>query len=169
MEHHNRWEVGLSRVMVRRMREEDIPDVVRISEENFSTEAWGEAAFRRELASPHSHPFVAVVNQKVVGYVVVWILYDEGTIMTLAVDRSMWGKGIGKELMRFLLNFLRGKVKKVLLDVRKSNVRAIRLYQRFGFRIVGERPRYYSDGENALLMEYLYTEEVSHEGQALSS
>jgi len=87
--------------------------------------------------------------------------------MSIAIRKDRWGKGYGKRLMTFLIDYLRGKAERFLLDVRRSNIRAIRLYQSLGFKIVSERKRYYSDGENALQM--VLELEVKDENKGKSS
>ncbi|NPB08676.1 MAG: ribosomal protein S18-alanine N-acetyltransferase [Aquificae bacterium] len=135
------------------MRKEDLEEVYRINRENFTTDAWSREAFEKEFKNKFSEKFVLEVEGKVVGYVVFWVIKDEATVMTFAVSRQFWGKGYGRLLLEESMKKLKGRVEKVVLDVRKSNLRAIRLYRNLGFRVVRERRGYYSDGENALMME----------------
>jgi len=138
---------------VREMKKEDLPEVFRINKENFTTDAWSMEGFEREFKLPYSRKFVAEMSGKVIAYSIFWIIEEEAHLMTFSVDKNYWGRGIGKEFLREVLNRLKAEVKRVLLDVRKSNIRAIRLYQSLNFRIIGERKYYYSDGENAIQME----------------
>jgi len=85
--------------------------------------------------------------------VILWVVGDEATVMSFALDEDFRGKGLGRFLLSSAIRELRGRVRRVILDVRKTNVRAINLYRSLGFRVVREREGYYSDGENALLME----------------
>jgi ribosomal-protein-alanine N-acetyltransferase len=143
-------------IKVREMEKEDLPEVFRINRENFTTDAWSREGFEREFKLPYSVRFVAEVEGKLVGYCILWLIEDCAHVMTFGIDRAYWGIGIAKEFLREVLSRLEGKVKKVQLDVRKSNLRAIRLYQALNFYIVGERRHYYSDGENAIQMEYSF-------------
>jgi len=140
------------------MREEDLPQVVAINRESFTTDAWSESSLRKELTNKLSRRFVLVEGDRVIGYALFWVVGEEATLMTFAVKKELRGRGYGEYLMREALRRLSG-VKKVFLDVRKSNLKAIRLYRKLGFKLLKERPSYYSDGENALLME-LKLEEV---------
>ncbi|WP_448588584.1 ribosomal protein S18-alanine N-acetyltransferase [Thermocrinis sp.] len=140
----------------REMTEEDIPEVFRINKENFTTDAWSMEGFEREFKLPYSKRFVVEMDGKVVAYLIFWIIGDEAHLMTFGVDKTHWGKGIGKMFLKEALIKLKGDVRRVLLDVRKSNIRAIRLYQSLNFHIVGERRYYYSDGESAIQMEYSF-------------
>jgi len=135
------------------MRKEDLEEVYRINEESFTTDAWSREAFEKEFKNSFSEKFVLEVDGKIAGYVVLWVIRDEATVMTFAVSKEYRGKGYGKLLLNESLKKLKGRVRKVLLDVRKSNLKAIRLYKNLGFKVVKERRGYYSDGENALMME----------------
>lgn len=137
---------------IREMRPEDIDQVLKINEECFTTDAWSRKAFEREFELDYSHPFVLEEEGRVVGYAVVWKVLDDVNIMSFAIDRSLWGKGYGKKLLAFVIQRFKHEAKSITLDVRRSNLRAIRLYKSMGFKIVAERPRYYSDGENAFQM-----------------
>ncbi len=134
------------------MEKEDIDAVVEINRENFTTDAWSRSAFEREFSLNYSHKYVIEVDGNVIGYFILWIIYDTATLMNFAIKKSYWGMGYGKKLLSFLVDNFKDKVSSISLDVRKSNIRAIRLYKSLGFKIINERPKYYSDGENAYQM-----------------
>ncbi len=138
---------------VREMTPEDLEEVYRINRSSFTTDAWSREALEREFRLPHSHRFVVEKEGKVIGYTFVWLIKEEAFIMTFAVAPEWRGKGVGRWFLKRVINFLKGKAKVVSLDVRKSNIPAIRLYRSMGFKVVKERPGFYSDGENALVME----------------
>ena len=72
--------------------------------------------------------------------------------MNIAVDPPLRRRGIGTALLETLLERA-GHAQEYTLEVRPSNDPAIRLYERFGFRRAGTRPRYYQDtGEDAVIM-----------------
>ncbi len=133
------------------MTPEDIEEVFRINQENFTTDAWSRFAFEKEFENKFSKKFVLELNGKVVGYIIYWVVRGEATIMTFAIDKEHQNKGYGEFLLKESLKKI--DAKRILLDVRKTNLRAINLYRKLGFRLVSERKSYYSDGENALFME----------------
>ncbi|MCS6957318.1 MAG: ribosomal protein S18-alanine N-acetyltransferase [Aquificaceae bacterium] len=137
---------------IRPMKEEDLPKVLEISQECFGSDAWNRKAFEREFELDYSYKFVLEKEGEVIGYAIVWKIFYDVTLMSIALKKDYWGKGYGKKLMRFLIEYFRGKAERFLLDVRRSNIRAIRLYQSLGFKIISERAKYYSDGENAFQM-----------------
>lgn len=131
---------------------QDLPSVLEINRENFTSDAWSKSAFEREFQLEYSHKYVLELGGEVIGYFVVWVIHDTANLMNFAIKKNYWGMGYGKMLLSFLVENFKDKVSHIALDVRKSNVRAIRLYRSLGFQIVSERPRYYSDGENAYQM-----------------
>jgi ribosomal-protein-alanine N-acetyltransferase len=145
--------------VIRPMEAGDVERVYLINRASFTTDAWSREAFHREFKLPYSHKYVAEVEGKVVGYIIYWIIREEATVMSFAVDPSFREEGIGKTLLGKSLRLIGKKAESVVLDVRKSNVRAIRLYKSFGFTVVYEREKFYSDGENALFMK-LYLDKI---------
>jgi ribosomal-protein-alanine N-acetyltransferase len=159
------------------MLEEDIDQVVLLDQMSFSL-PWPPSAYRNELQNPGGRTWVAEVrlNEPLVftvpeglpfkelsrnvgetaiaGMLVLWLILDEAHIASVAVHPQMRQMGIGRELVRTaLLNAANEGAASALLEVRAGNFAAQRLYQEFGFEVVGKRPRYYKDnGEDALLM-----------------
>jgi [ribosomal protein S18]-alanine N-acetyltransferase len=92
----------------------------------------------------------------VVGYICPMQVLDEGHILNVAVDPDCRGMGVGRALVQRVLDDFRASgAAFVSLEVRVSNVAAICLYRQMGFAEVGRRKRYYENGEDALMMEYL--------------
>jgi ribosomal-protein-alanine N-acetyltransferase len=144
---------------IRLMELGDIDQVVVIDHNSFSL-PWPASAFRYELLeNPSSLLWVAetlggVIDRQVVGMIVVWYVVDEAHIATLAVDKPYRNQGIAKELLKTALReTIRRGFYIATLEVRAHNLAAQNLYRRFGFEIVGSRPRYYRDNlEDALIM-----------------
>ena len=135
------------------MRPEDLDRVYEINRKSFGSDAWSRDALEREFSIPHSIRYVLEKDGDVIGYSVVWLIKGEALLMTFAVAPEYRGMGVGREFLNMILSDLKGKAEVIQLDVRKSNLPAIRLYRSAGFRIVNERVRFYSDGETALTME----------------
>jgi ribosomal-protein-alanine N-acetyltransferase len=144
--------------VIRSMTLGDLPEVLRIDRASFPL-PWSERSYRFELTENQaSHMLVAVSREgretRLVGYAGFWIFVDEAHISTLAVDPVYRRMGFGAELLRSVLDeAARVGADMATLEVRVSNQAAVNLYHKFGFQIVGKRPRYYHDnGEDALLM-----------------
>lgn len=141
------------------MSEADLEEVLAIEAVSFP-HPWSRTHFLDELKSPHAFPLTAFdLSGRVVGYICPMLILDEGHILDVAVHHEFRGCGIGKLLVeKVIATCLDGGAEFVSLEVRPSNTAAIELYRRLGFVETGRRPRYYSDGEDALLMEYIVKE-----------
>ena len=91
---------------------------------------------------------------KVIGYAGIWKIADEGHITNVAVEPLHRRKSVGDMLIAALIEVTEEQgITRHTLEVRKSNISAIRLYEKHDFKIEGERKAYYEDnGEDALIM-----------------
>jgi [ribosomal protein S18]-alanine N-acetyltransferase len=141
-------------VRVEAMRVEDIDAVHEVERLSFPV-PWPSYAFRQELETNRLARYLLVrVDGDVVAYAGIWLMVDEAHITTFAVRPEWRRQGIGARLLLAVLELAADVGADVAtLEVRLSNLPARKLYERFGFRPVGLRPRYYSDnGEDALIM-----------------
>jgi ribosomal-protein-alanine N-acetyltransferase len=163
------------------MTEADIPQVSAIEEESFATQ-WPRTAYKRELTNKlarylvvvdRSHPppppvqprrsilsifhkpeESAPATEYVVGYVGVWLMVDEAHIVAIAVRESYRRRGLGELLLAEAIELAIDSLQEnVTLEVRRSNLGAQALYEKYRFLKVGLRKRYYSDNhEDAVIM-----------------
>jgi ribosomal-protein-alanine N-acetyltransferase len=138
-------------VEIRRLTYADLPQVVAIERRAFTT-PWSLAMFVLELSKPSGVCLAAVVETELAGYLVCSRYDTVWHVMNVAVDPDRLRRGIASALIAALLERI-GDDAQVTLEVRRSNGGAIVLYERFGFRSAGVRPRYYADnGEDAVIM-----------------
>jgi [ribosomal protein S18]-alanine N-acetyltransferase len=138
-------------VRVRRLAYSDLPSVIAIERRSFPT-PWSLAMFVLELSKPSGICLAAGVGEELHGYVICSRYDQVWHLMNIAVAPEHRGSGVAGQLMRRLIEESQGKLP-FTLEVRVSNQRAIGMYERFGFRSAGVRPRYYHDnGEDALIM-----------------
>jgi ribosomal-protein-alanine N-acetyltransferase len=136
------------------MRLNDLGAVQAIERASFTT-PWPAHAYRSELETNRlAHYLVARVGDEVAAYAGMWLMVDEAHITTFAVAPSWRRRRIGERLLLAMLDLARERhAREATLEVRLSNLAARRLYEKYGFRPVGLRPRYYSDdNEDALIM-----------------
>jgi len=141
-------------VMIRKMTLDDIEQVIAIDRVSFSL-PWPERSFRFELTdNPASRCWVADVDGKIVGMIVVWLIVDEVHVATIATHPDFRRQGIAKNLLSHALQHLSNEgAQSSFLEVRASNLAAQELYRKFGYEESGVRRRYYRDNdEDALLM-----------------
>jgi ribosomal-protein-alanine N-acetyltransferase len=99
-------------------------------------------------------------DSQVFGYIVFWQLLDEAQILNVAVRLDSRGLGYGDRLVREVIrSSIKKNLKKVVLDVRKSNLAAIHLYQKIGFLTARIQKQFYSNGEDGFAMELSLTGE----------
>ena len=106
-----------------------------------------------ELGRTFARFWVARSDQQIVGFLLAWDVADEVHLLDLVVEPRERRKGVARSLMHTLLDHSRSRrARTILLEVRKSNEPARRLYEAAGFSANGERAAYYADGEDAVLM-----------------
>lgn len=139
---------------IRPLRREDIPAIVEIETEAFST-PWRAETFRGLIGRDSVEVLVMTDEAEgVVAYAVLWCIMDQGELANLAVTSRRRGGGLGKRLLRHVMRTARDRgVRKLYLEVRSSNSRAMDLYRAEGFSDVGVRRGYYErPKEDAVIM-----------------
>lgn len=134
---------------IRKAGPEDVPVIAALEEECFS-EPWPEDMIGRL----REHFTVALEEETVAGYLVLSTVLDEGNIDNVAVSPAYRRRGIADALVENAV--ARGResgLAVLMLEVRASNIPAIRLYEKHGFEAVGRRKNYYTKPrEDAILM-----------------
>ncbi|HXG58926.1 MAG TPA: ribosomal protein S18-alanine N-acetyltransferase [Thermoanaerobaculia bacterium] len=139
-------------VVIRRASAEDIPAVHAIEVRAFPT-PWRREFFEGELQAAGRFNLVAVRDATVVGYLFAMYILDEMHINKIAVAEEERRRGIAARLMDECLRFARRTgMATISLEVRRSNSGAQEFYRRLDFKPVYMRPRYYPDGEAAVVM-----------------
>lgn len=142
------------KVAIRKMSINDVEQVIAIDRVSFSL-PWPERSFRYELTdNPASRCWVAEVDGKIVGMIVVWLIVGEAHVATLATHPDFRRQGIAKKMLSYALLHLKNEgAQSSFLEVRQSNLAAQEMYRKFGYEEAGIRRRYYKDNdEDALLM-----------------
>jgi [ribosomal protein S18]-alanine N-acetyltransferase len=139
---------------IRRLTYSDLPQVLAVERRAFPT-PWSLAMFVLELSKPSGVCLVARDRGEVVGHLICSRYDTVWHLMNIAVDPEARRRGIASALLGALLQRIddgSGDVQ-LTLEVRPTNRGAIALYEHFGFRSAGTRPRYYQDnGEDAVIM-----------------
>ncbi|HEX3016161.1 MAG TPA: ribosomal protein S18-alanine N-acetyltransferase [Desulfobacteria bacterium] len=131
-----------------------LDEVLEIEKQSFPT-PWSRYAFNCELNdNEFAHYFCVTHQNKVVGYMGVWVIIDEGHITNVAIHQDYRNRGLGELLMRTVASrCLALGVERMTLEVRTSNLIAQSLYKRLGFTSAGIRKGYYTDTqEDAIIM-----------------
>ena len=138
------------------IRKMDLSDISYVYQEELKIfgKSLGEKTLYNEIMyNDMSRYFIALVNRKRVGYVGSWLTIPNAEILNLFVSEGYRGFGIGKELMERVIEVCNeNEIEQLTLEVRKSNLYAIKMYVDLGFQQAAIRKQYYEDGEDALLM-----------------
>ena len=141
------------------MSESDISDIAELEKMCFS-EPWSENSLREELINDTARFYVLRDSENLLGYIGANNICDEVYITNVAVNENARGKGYGKRLVNHLIKQCEAEnALFVTLEVRKSNENAIALYEKCGFKMVGERKSFYSKPTEDALIYTLYLKE----------
>ena len=142
-----------SNLIIEMMTSKDIDGVFEV-EKNCFEHHWSKESFKKELINENARYLVAKLDRKIVGYVGIWLILDEGHITNVAVHNDYRGQKIGDKLVQALVNLCKeNNINSMTLEVRVSNIVAQNLYKKYGFKLAGIRKEYYSDNkEDAMIM-----------------
>ena len=127
-----------SLITIDQMQKSDLPDILAIEQESFPT-PWTLGMFKRELESAHARCLCARINLHdkniLAAYIVFWLIAGEAHLHNLAVDQAYKRQGLALMLMETMREIAaKNEVATQTLEVRKSNIAAINLYQIFSSR-----------------------------------
>jgi len=147
------------KIEIRRLSETDLEQVVRIADALTEAPHWSRKLYEEALRSDGPPPRVALVAQdpdsgEVTGFAIASLIPPEAELESIAVDARVQRRSVGRRLFAALAAELQeAGVQELLLEVRASNLTAIRFYTAQNFKQTGTRSRYYADPqEDAVLM-----------------
>ncbi len=148
----------IEEVNIRRVRQEDIDRISILEQASFDDPY--PSYFLSELARDNPETFlVLTLNNKIVGYGIIDHWDDHDHLISIAVHPDNRRKGFGEAIL-VELEKMSSKERPLKLEVRQSNAAAIQLYLKLGFMKTGLAEGYYTDGEDAIIMEKVPAKEV---------
>ncbi|MEB3287847.1 MAG: ribosomal protein S18-alanine N-acetyltransferase [Vampirovibrionales bacterium] len=160
--------VDVSALRIRRMRPEDVDDVMEIESVSFGRHHWVADSFLAEMNNAIGRYFsllmpLSPINdetsdaskpEKLIGYGGFWHVIDEAHITTVAVAPEYRGNALGEVMfLQMIEHCYKLSIHWATLEVRSGNHAAQNLYYKYGLQCVGVRPKYYQDNqEDALIM-----------------
>lgn len=128
---------------------EQMKDTLYSDFDNF----WSYNVLKQELENKNTTYVIAKENNQIVGFAGISVCFDEATLNNIVVKKSCRGRGIGGELLETLIELCADlKMKSLTLEVNVSNTPAINLYEKFGFKNLGIRKKYYNNSQDAIIM-----------------
>jgi len=145
----------MENLLIEKFDPSNLNEILEIEKNSFEKKEAFPKEYFLELSKKWSEGFlVAKLGGEIVGYAIGEKSKDSGLIVSVAVKKEWRRRGIGRKLIEKLLeNFKKEGMKIVFLHVREENRDAINFYQALGFKIIELVENYYSNGENAYLME----------------
>ena len=114
---------------------------------------WSYNILKQELENEKTTYVVAKENNEIVGFAGMMVFMDEATLNNIVVKKSCRGRGIGGELLEALIEICADlNLKTFTLEVNTLNTPAIKLYEKFGFKNLGIRKKYYNNSQDAIIM-----------------
>ena len=139
---------------IREMTHDDVDTILQIEEMCYGAHHWSRESFLTELANKISTYLCILSDNKCIGYIGYWKIMDEAHVTNISIHPDFQNKKLAHRLILSMIDECYSeKIKYITLEVRVSNERAIHLYEKFGFKSLGVRKKYYQDNnEDALIM-----------------
>ena len=128
---------------IEKFEKKHLEQVMSLSKAIFEN-GWTEKQFEQELSKPNSANFVLTNQNDVIGFIFTSVSFETLEILDLGIAKNFQGYGYAKLLVQQVIDFCEDNlVSKVFLEVNTKNIRAINLYQSFGFQTNRVRKNYY--------------------------
>ena len=146
---------SFTRIVIRPMEIDDLEKVLEIEKQSFPV-PWTYDLFFNELTrNRYARYFVLEKDNEVVGYLGLWHKGTSFHITNIAITKNLRRKGYGEKLLKFIEKIaVTYRIKKISLEVRRSNCIAQEMYRKYGYKVIRSLRNYYQEEkEDALIME----------------
>lgn len=141
--------------MIRRFNLDDVSKIVKLENELLGT-TLGESYLNDAYTNPFNYIYVYELDNEIIGYISYSFDGDIAEMLNFCVDKTKQNKGIGTELLTYTIDeFERLNGSSIILEVNSQNINAIKLYEKMGFKQISVRKAYYSDGNDAKVLQRL--------------
>ena len=127
-----------------------ISDILFSDFDNF----WTVSTLKSELENPNSQYIITKIDTEIVGFGGIWKSVDDIHITDIVVKKSHRRQNIGSKLLEQLIILAEKQknITSITLEVNSANIPAQKLYEKFGFKRVGLRKKYYNNTDDAIIM-----------------
>lgn len=140
-------------MIVRELNASDLEEILKI-EESLYLDPWNKQAYLRDLENDIAYNYVLEHDGIIIGYYGFWIMFDNIDITKVSIRKEFQGMGLSHILLRDLFSRISNvDIKTITLEVRVSNEAAISLYKKHGFKQICIRKNYYSNKEDAYILQ----------------
>lgn len=148
--------------MIRLMQAADVEVVAKI-EKSVQSHPWTLKQFEDAVTAYQST--VIEVQGQVAGFCILQPVLDEANLLLMAIDPAQQGQGLGYQLLEASVAMLKNNPVQIFLEVRESNLAAIKLYEKSGFHQIDLRKNYYPNAngsrEHAIIMVKACTDDFA--------
>lgn len=138
--------------MIRKLEIKDIDTIVKLEEDIFG-ESLGYEMLSEEIDNPLIWFRVIEVEDNVIGYIGGYFFMEDGEILNFLIDEKYQHRGYGSKLFNYIMDEAYSiGVKRITLEVRRSNLKGINFYKKHNFKEISVRKHYYKNGEDAIVM-----------------
>lgn len=138
-------------IRIRCATKEDINSIYNVSKSSIKN-SWSLNSFIEDFNNTFSEYTVLINRDQIIGFISIWRIIDEITITNISIKEKYKGIGLSNHLMNYIIENNKNYI--MFLEVRESNNIAINLYNKFGFKEIHKRYKYYNNPtENAIIMK----------------
>ena len=137
---------------IKKLNNQHIEQIYQISTQQFEGESWTQKQIQDSIESQSNICLGVFESEQLVSYAISQDSIDDINLLLIATKQNQKNKGYAKLLMQHLDDMSTKQNKTFSLEVKSTNIVAIGLYQKFGFKTIHIRKKYYKDGADALIM-----------------
>ena len=143
----------MDNIQISRMTLSDLEEIKNTLLSDFD-DFWNVNTFKEELLNPNSKYIMAKINDKIVGFAGIWKAVDDVHITNIVTSKNFRRQNIGSVMLSNLIEIAKSEkgITSITLEVNSTNIPAQKLYEKFGFKVVGLRKKYYNNIDDAVIM-----------------
>ena len=142
----------MDNAQIYKMTMSDLDEISDILYSDFD-DFWTVSTLKSELQNPNSQYIVTKLNNEIVGFGGIWKAVDDIHITDIVVKKSFRRQNIGSILLKQLIALAeKENITSITFEVNSNNITAQKLYEKFGFKRVGLRKKYYNNTDDAVIM-----------------
>lgn len=140
-------------IKINKITKDHLEKLIEIDKNNFD-DPWSYEMFEKELSNDNSEYYGIFNDEDLLGFCGGWRVIDEYHINKIVIDKPHQNKKLGQMFLVYIMELYKTKnIKKAFIEVRESNVKAVKVYSRAGFDVIGRRENYYqNNNETAYIM-----------------
>ena len=144
----------MGNIIISKMQDEDIEEAL-LTEQSHNIHILSKNILKEDIKNKNYNYLVAKNNDgKIIGYIGISYVLDSADIISIVVHKDYTKKGIATLLLQEIFAFAKeNNIQKIMLEVRRSNLPAQKLYEKHGFKQIAIRNNYYDNTEDALIYE----------------